>query len=900
MSSTPSRTRGALLIPGLSVALCLPVLLGTLGGGGQLLAQQDFLRGDFDGNGVVEPVVDYFFLNGNWDFQTNTFPTTCEDAADFDDNGTIDLNDAVGLLASWWGFGNLIPPAPGVLVCGPDPTPDALDCVSTGCSPPAPPPLLAGSSLEIESVSADLLEEIEVKVVLDHAQDLIGFSFAVCHDPTKLVLLGLGLGPDLPIQSILIPNEFNHIDANGMGWDFAYISDSFGNPVLPAGNREILVPRYQCLEAGSTTIETCTTIGPIPMPPRAVLPDLSSFEIATVAGVVDVTTPPLLNDSCASPTPIQIGSRLLTTGASTDDGPDLSGSCSFAGTMGNDVWFTYPVSCNGLVEVTLESTAFAPRIAVYSSPACPATGASLIACADDSSTPSADHAAVDFDAQVGQVLLIQVGGAGTGLATLHLTCTSPPSYVPLDELSAPLTTIDGRFGAALAISGSTLAVTELRDDTNVPRGGSVHVYEKSGGTWGLEQTLIMDPPEALAQFGISVALDGDTLAAGVSPLNPVLTPEVFIFERAGGVWSLTSSVSDQSLSTSSYGDNIALSGDVLAVGGAVLGMVKLYRKAGGAWIEEQTLISSDPMEQQFGALVALDGDQLLVADPTSHQGAGRGYIYDFDGVSWTLSATLAASDGETSDFFGFGIALSGGRAFLGAPLHDALCPMSLPFTCESGAVYIFDTMMGPWSQVAKIEAEFPMPLDFFGSHLAALPNGDFIASSSEGFEEPGAVHYFQRVGSIWVPTQVFRDTPPTPDEGYGFTLALGADDLVIGASLDDTLGIDTGRVSIYEGTGVLPVGDFVRADCNQDSNLNIADAVSALSFLFPPPMGPPSINCLDACDANDDGGVDIGDAVAILGSLFGNPPGVIPPPNACGPDPVLDSLGCAVSGGACP
>ncbi|MEM7261722.1 MAG: hypothetical protein AAF488_06995 [Planctomycetota bacterium] len=58
--------------------------------------------------------------------------------------------------------------------------------------------------------------------------------------------------------------------------------------------------------------------------------------------------------------------------------------------------------------------------------------------------------------------------------------------------------------------------------------------------------------------------------------------------------------------------------------------------------------------------------------------------------------------------------------------------------------------------------------------------------------------------------------------------------------------------------------NFRRGDCNGDENFDIADAITALSFLF----SGGSVSCDDACDSNDDGTLDIADAITKLGMLF--------------------------------
>lgn len=86
--------------------------------------------------------------------------------------------------------------------------------------------------------------------------------------------------------------------------------------------------------------------------------------------------------------------------------------------------------------------------------------------------------------------------------------------------------------------------------------------------------------------------------------------------------------------------------------------------------------------------------------------------------------------------------------------------------------------------------------------------------------------------------------------------------------------------------------EFVRADVNSDSGVDVADAIFLLDYLFTQGTAP---GCDDAADANDDGLIDIGDGIAILGYLFDNgapPPAPFPNP---GIDPTPDSLGCATS-----
>ena len=60
---------------------------------------------------------------------------------------------------------------------------------------------------------------------------------------------------------------------------------------------------------------------------------------------------------------------------------------------------------------------------------------------------------------------------------------------------------------------------------------------------------------------------------------------------------------------------------------------------------------------------------------------------------------------------------------------------------------------------------------------------------------------------------------------------------------------------------------FVRGESNGDGSLDIADAISILTYLFALGEAP---SCLETADANDDGAIDVADAIKVLGHLFNN------------------------------
>ena len=84
-----------------------------------------------------------------------------------------------------------------------------------------------------------------------------------------------------------------------------------------------------------------------------------------------------------------------------------------------------------------------------------------------------------------------------------------------------------------------------------------------------------------------------------------------------------------------------------------------------------------------------------------------------------------------------------------------------------------------------------------------------------------------------------------------------------------------------------PPGQFLRGDANESGELNVADVITMLDYLFGTGTSAP---CLDAFDVNDSGVVNIADPIGLLGYLFAAEAPPAPPFPTVGTDPTADSL----------
>ncbi len=256
---------------------------------------------------------------------------------------------------------------------------------------------------------------------------------------------------------------------------------------------------------------------------------------------------------------------------------------------------------------------------------------------------------------------------------------------------AKLTANDGAasdfFGQSVAVSGETAIVGAPNDDIGAKADqGSAYIFVRQGTTWTQQAKLIANDGVAGDGFGQSVALSDNTALVG-APLDDVANIDqgsAYIFVRNGTTWAQQAKliVNDGAFSDL-FGLSVALSDNTALVGAPThnvainpaQGSAYIFVRNGTNWTQQAMLTASDGAAIDFfGYSVALSGDTAMASAPVDDVGAnanqGSAYIYARNGTSWTQQARLTASDGATNDNFGFGVALSGNHALVGAPLDD--------------------------------------------------------------------------------------------------------------------------------------------------------------------------------------------------------------------------------------
>lgn len=287
------------------------------------------------------------------------------------------------------------------------------------------------------------------------------------------------------------------------------------------------------------------------------------------------------------------------------------------------------------------------------------------------------------------------------------------------------------FGTSVALDGDTLIVgARWHDLPDADGAGAAYVFQRVGGVWVEQARLTASDPHAGANFGVSAAVRGDVAIVGAhwaTTANDDRVGAAYVFRRTGTSWTQTQKlIAGDATSGAEFGASVALEGDVLVVGanfatGAAerSGAAYVFGNVGDAWVEHQKLFSpAGDSGDVFGHSVAVANGVLVIgAYGYDHAlGSNAGAVFVFEQTDrWVLQSELVASDGAADDWFGHGVATDGVQIVVGAYLDDHACQT------DAGAVYLFRRNGSAWSELRKLCAPDGGSDDHFGYSVAVAP-----------------------------------------------------------------------------------------------------------------------------------------------------------------------------------
>jgi hypothetical protein len=451
---------------------------------------------------------------------------------------------------------------------------------------------------------------------------------------------------------------------------------------------------------------------------------------------------------------------------------------------------------------------------------------------------------------------------------------------------------DDLFGFSVAISGDTVVVGAIYEDSDGSNesdnstldAGAAYVFVRSGAAWSQQAYLKASNADADDRFGWAVGISGDTVVVGAiwedsngtggeGDNSASKAGAAYVFVRSGTTWSqqaylkaFNADAGDQ------FGGVVAISGDTVVVGAQYeesngtseadnsasrAGAAYVFVRNGTTWSQQAYLKASNVEAwDEFGHWVAISEETAVVGAPhedsngtsegdNSASQAGAAYVFVRSGTTWSQQAYLKASNVEAGDGFGYkSVAISGDTVVVGAPFEDSDgTSESDNSALDAGAAYVFVRSGTIWSQQAYLKASNADADDRFGEE--AKISGDTVvvgvqyedsngtSESDNSASDAGAAYVFVRSGTIWSQQAYLKASNVEAGDFFGYSAAISGDTVVVGAIFEDSNGTggesdnsasDAGAAYVFmpdtDSDGVPDATD----NCPNDANPNQEDA----------------------------------------------------------------------------
>jgi len=351
-------------------------------------------------------------------------------------------------------------------------------------------------------------------------------------------------------------------------------------------------------------------------------------------------------------------------------------------------------------------------------------------------------------------------------------------------------------------------------------------------------------------FGLSVAMSGNAIVVG-APFHPAINNQqgpgaAYVFVKPTSGWQNMTQVAELTASdgepSDQFGYSVAIDNDTIVVGADVAsvggnsfqGAAYVFVERPGGWTtttETAKLTASDgSSSDQFGFSVSISGSAISVGAIGYPRGdyQGAGYIFAEPAGGWTSmtqTAELIASDGRTNDEFGFSASLSGTTAVFGV---RGLNPIP-------GAAYLFVEPESGWTdttQTAKLTASDGTAKDGFGYAVSISGNTAVVGSpyKTGSYHDQGAGYVFVEPVEGWADmNQPAELTPLLPVSAMlGFSVYTTGNIVLIGAPGN---GHDLVLAFLKPATGWTNTSKFAVKVTDSDPGSNFGVSVSMSGFV---------------------------------------------------------------------
>ena len=420
----------------------------------------------------------------------------------------------------------------------------------------------------------------------------------------------------------------------------------------------------------------------------------------------------------------------------------------------------------------------------------------------------------------------------------------------LQTFDDPSPAEDDQFGNAVAIDGNHILVGVSGDDTNGDGVGQAYLLDATTGN----RIFTFDDPTPTGgdRFGASVAIDGNHILVGASRDNTNGTDigQAHLFDATTG--NLIFTFDDPTPTVrDGFGSSVAIDGNRVLVGARFdntnvenisQGQAHLFDATTGNLIF--TLDDPTPtFGDSFGISVSVDGNHILIganSDETFGNAVGQAHL--FDATTGNLLFTFNDPDPTGVDNFGESVAIDGNHALVGAINSDVVNDTN------DGQAHLFDTTTG--ELIFTFDDPTPTGADRFGASVAIDGNHILVGASRDNTNgiDVGQAHLFDATTGNLVLT--FDDPTPTVSDKFGGSVSIDGNRVLIDAPDDDSNGSNAGQAHLFS----IPGPNSLAGDFDADGNVDGDDVDFYIGNLDQPATGE-----LAQLDLDGDGDVTLAD-----------------------------------------
>jgi hypothetical protein len=379
--------------------------------------------------------------------------------------------------------------------------------------------------------------------------------------------------------------------------------------------------------------------------------------------------------------------------------------------------------------------------------------------------------------------------AGANPASAQSLAQAVAAQLPMPRetrLVAPDGMQNDWFGYSVSLSGNRALIGAYQPLFTGP--GYAYVFAFDGTNWTVESKLTAADGMTGDGFGRAVSLVGNRALVGAWNHNSG-TGAAYVFDFDGANWTQTAELmaSDGTFGAT-FGLGVSLDGDRALIGASRDAYIFDFN--GSAWSQTAKLLTTDG--NHLGPSVSLSGDRALVGGSTGHTGSpGLAYIFAFDGTAWSQEAELSAPDPNRYDHFGGAVSLYGTNALIGAGGQTVNGEMV-------GSAYIFSRAGTTWLEQAELMPTDGYPYSGFGNAVSLVGRRAVISAGAGGASGNPAAYLFVGNNTGWSERASLQASDGTPNDGYGISVSLSGQTVIVGAPQSFKDGDDSGAAYVFQ------------------------------------------------------------------------------------------------------